>query len=281
MPELPEVETIRRGLLTVLAGQRIAHVEQRRTDLRFPLPPHFAERLAGRQVEDIERRGKYLLIRLDDGLVWLAHLGMSGRFRIDAPDTAAMPPDAHDHVLLLTDRGLRLRFHDPRRFGFMDLFPAEAIDRHSMLRILGPDPLSPAFSAAYLGPRLQRRTTLKAALLDQRLVAGMGNIYASESLFQAGLSPQRLAADVSPRAVVRLVASIRDVFARAIAAGGSSLRDHRQPSGELGYFQHQFAVYGRQGERCPGCRCDLAKTGGICRIVQGGRSTFFCPERQR
>jgi formamidopyrimidine-DNA glycosylase len=184
-------------------------------------------------------------------------------------------------VLLRTDSGLGLRFHDPRRFGFMDLVDAEAIDRHPMLSALGPDPLGPAFSAAYLGPRLQRRTTLKAALLDQRTVAGMGNIYASESLFQAGLSPARTAATVTGAAVARLVASIRDVFHRAIAAGGSSLRDHRQPSGELGYFQHQFAVYGRQGESCPGCRCDVAKTGGICRIVQGGRSTFFCPERQR
>jgi formamidopyrimidine-DNA glycosylase len=286
MPELPEVETIRRGLLAVLAGQRIAHVELRRADLRFPLPPHLATRLTGRLVEDIERRGKYLLIRLDDGLVWLAHLGMSGRFRIDAPidapdAAAAAPPDAHDHVLLLTESGLRLRFHDPRRFGFMDLFPAEAIDRHPMLSTLGPDPLGPAFSAAYLGPRLQRRTALKTALLDQRVVAGMGNIYASESLFQARLSPVRPASTVTGSAVARLVASIRDVFHRAIAAGGSSLRDHRQPSGELGYFQHQFAVYGRQGERCPGCRCDIGRTGGICRIVQGGRATFHCPERQR
>lgn len=281
MPELPEVETIRRGLLAALAGQRIAQVEPRRADLRFPLPPQLAVRLSGRRVEDIERRGKYLLIRLDHGLVWLVHLGMSGRFRIDAAETAAMPPDAHDHVLLLTDSGLRLRFHDPRRFGFMDLFPAEAIGRHPMLCQLGPDPLSAAFSAAHLAARLQRRTPLKTALLDQRVVAGMGNIYASESLFQARLSPLRPASTVAGPAVARLFASIRAVFDRAIAAGGSSLRDHRQPSGELGYFQHQFAVYGRTGERCPGCRCDVGRTGGISRIVQGGRATFYCPQRQR
>jgi formamidopyrimidine-DNA glycosylase len=280
MPELPEVETVRRGLLPVLAGHRLAVVEQRRLDLRFPLPVDFARRLAGRRIEDIERRGKYLLIRLDADEVWLAHLGMSGRFCIDGPDTP--PPGPHDHVLLRTDDGVCIRFHDPRRFGFMDLVPAEALDRCPHLAGLGPDPLGPAFDQAYLAASLAgRRAPLKAALLDQRVVAGMGNIYASESLFRARLSPTRTAATVCGKRVDRLVAAIKDVFAEAIAAGGSSLRDHRQPSGELGFFQHGFAVYGRPGEPCPGCRCQPARTGGIRRIVQSGRSTFYCGLRQR
>lgn len=280
MPELPEVETVRRGLLTVLAGQRLAVVEQRRPDLRFPLPADFARRLAGRRIEDIERRGKYLLIRLDADEVWLAHLGMSGRFCIDRPDTP--PPGPHDHVLLRTDSGVCVRFHDPRRFGFMDLVPAETLDQCPHLAGLGPDPLGPRFDGAYLAASLAaRRTPLKAALLDQRVVAGMGNIYASESLFRARLSPARMAATVGGKRVERLVAAIKEVFTEAIAAGGSSLRDHRQPSGELGFFQHGFAVYGRAGEPCPGCRCQPARTGGIRRIVQSGRSTFYCGLRQR
>ena len=280
MPELPEVETVRRGLLPVLAGRRLAAVEQRRPDLRLPLPEGFARRLAGRRVEDIERRGKYLLIRLDADEVWLAHLGMSGRFCIDGPN--APPPGPHDHVLVRTDDGTTVRFHDPRRFGFMDLVPADVLDRHPHLKNLGPDPLGPAFDAAYLTDRLAGRLApLKAALLDQRVVAGMGNIYASESLFRARLSPKRTAATIHGARADRLVAAIRAVFLEAIAAGGSSLRDHRQPSGELGFFQFGFAVYGRPGEPCPGCRCQPARTGGIRRIVQSGRSTFYCGLRQR
>jgi formamidopyrimidine-DNA glycosylase len=280
MPELPEVETVRRGLIPVLAGRRLAAVELRRLDLRFPLPPDFACRLVGRRVEDIDRRGKYLLIRLDSDDIWLAHLGMSGRLCIDGPD--APPAGSHDHVLLRTEEGAAVRFHDPRRFGFMDLIPSDAVDRHPRLAGLGPDPLGPAFDGKFLAGRLAgRRTSLKAALVDQRVVAGMGNIYASESMFRAGLSPLRLAAMVGGAGAHRLVAAIRSVFVEAIAAGGSSLRDHRQPSGELGFFQHGFAVYGRPGEPCPGCRCQPARTGGIRRIVQCGRSTFYCGHRQR
>jgi formamidopyrimidine-DNA glycosylase len=279
MPELPEVETVRRGLIPVLAGRRLAAVELRRPDLRFPLPPDFARRLVGRRVEDIDRRGKYLLIRLDSGEVWLAHLGMSGRFCVHPGEP---PPLAvHDHVVVQTDDGTTVRFHDPRRFGFMDLVAAADLDGHPCLVALGPDPLGPEFTAAYLAGRLAgRRTSLKAALLDQRVVAGMGNIYASESMFWARLSPLRLAAAVGGAGATRLVAAIRAVFVEAIAAGGSSLRDHRQPSGELGFFQHGFAVYGRPGEPCPGCRCQPARTGGIRRIVQCGRSTFYCGHRQ-
>jgi formamidopyrimidine-DNA glycosylase len=280
MPELPEVETVRRGLLPVLAGRVLVQVTQRRPDLRFPLPAAFSERLSGRRVESIGRRGKYLLIRLDDETVWLAHLGMSGRFSVDADGAA--PLDPHDHVVAVTDEGVRIRFCDPRRFGFMDLLPADALDRHPHLAGLGPDPLGPEFNADYLGRRLAGRLApLKAALLDQGIVAGMGNIYASESLFRAGLSPRRTATTVQGGRAERLVLAIKAVFADAIAAGGSTLRDHRQPTGELGFFQHRFAVYWRAGAPCPGCRCDATRTGGIRRIVQSGRSTFYCGLRQR
>lgn len=280
MPELPEVETVRRGLLPVLVGRRLIEVVQRRPDLRAPFPPAFADRLCGRLVADIERRGKYLLIGLDSGEVWIAHLGMSGRFRVDPDGTA--PLERHDHLVVLTDHGQRIRFCDPRRFGFMDLVAADAVDRHPHLALLGPDPLGPDFGAAYLAARLAGRLTpLKAALLDQTVVAGMGNIYASESLFRARLSPKRMAATVQGGRAERLSKAIREVFAEAIEAGGSSLRDHRKPSGELGFFQHCFAVYGRAGEPCPDCRCHWRHSGGIRRIVQSGRSTFYCGHRQR
>ncbi len=280
MPELPEVETVRRGLLPVLTGRRLTQVVQRRPDLRFPLPRDFGRRLLGRCVLGITRRGKYLLIGLDGDETWLVHLGMSGRFCIDGID--AGPPGAHDHLLLATDDGRHLRFCDPRRFGFMDLASNEALDTHPHLARLGPDPLGDGFDAAWLASRLAgRRAPLKAALLDQAVVAGMGNIYASESLFRARLSPLRMSATVTGAGAERLVAAIREIFAEAIEAGGSSLRDHRQPSGELGFFQHCFAVYGRPGEPCPGCRCNVAQTGGIRRILQSGRSTFYCGHRQR
>jgi formamidopyrimidine-DNA glycosylase len=280
MPELPEVETVRRGLVPVLVGRRLVEVAQRRPDLRFPLPPAFAERLVGRCVQGIERRGKYLLIRLDDAEVWLAHLGMSGRFCIEAGDAPPLGP--HDHVVVWTEDEVSVRFHDPRRFGFMDLVTAEALDRHPHLASLGPDPLGPEFGGAYLARQLTGRLTpLKAALLDQRVVAGMGNIYASESLFRAALSPRRTATTVQGRRAERLAATIKEVFEDAIAAGGSSLRDHRRPSGEVGFFQHRLAVYGRAGEPCPGCCCDLLRTGGIRKVVQSGRSTFYCGHRQR
>lgn len=286
MPELPEVETVRRGLIPVLVGRRIRRVDLRRPDLRFPLPADFARRLADRTVLGIDRRGKYLLFALDDGHVWIAHLGMSGRFLIDAVGADQSDADAereHEHLVLSTDAGAVIRFRDPRRFGFMDLAAAASIPQHPMLSRLGCDPLDAAFTPAWLAARLAgRRSPIKTALLDQAVVAGMGNIYASESLFRSGLSPERPAASVvAGRRIGRLTRAIQGVFAEAIGAGGSSLRDHRQPSGELGFFQLQFAVYGRAGEACPGCRCDLAATGGIRRIVQSGRATFYCARRQR
>ena len=280
MPELPEVETVRRGLAPVLAGRRLAQVVARRPDLRFPLPPKFAARLHDRRVAGLDRRGKYLLIHLDDGMTWIAHLGMSGRFRVF--DHGPPPPERHDHLLIVTDADVAIRFHDPRRFGFCDLWPMTDLDRHPMLAILGPDPLGEDFTSATLSARLAgRRGPLKPAIMDQRVIAGMGNIYASESLFRAGLSPWRTAQTVVGRRATRLVRAVREVFDAAITAGGASLRDHRRPDGEIGLFQHGFAVYGRAGGPCPGCACDPQRTGGIHHFVQTGRSTFYCPRRQR
>jgi formamidopyrimidine-DNA glycosylase len=280
MPELPEVETVRGGLAHVLEGQRLAEVIVRRPDLRFPMPDGLQRRVKGRRVVSVGRRAKFLLIRLEGDLVLICHLGMSGRFRIWTGDS--LPPQPHDHMEFRTGAGVTVRYHDPRRFGFVDLAAAGDLGAHPMLAKLGPEPLEGDFTGAYLADQLTgRHTSVKAAILDQRVVAGMGNIYACESLFRAGLSPRRMAATVVGKRAERLVRAIRDVLADAIAAGGSSLRDHRQPSGELGYFQHRFAVYGRAGRPCPGCACDLAKTGGVQRIVQAGRSTFYCAKRQR
>lgn len=280
MPELPEVETVRRGLIPVLVGQRLVQAVARRADLRFPLPERFATRLSGRRIDAIDRRGKYLLLALDDGWIWIAHLGMSGCFRIAL--TGEPTPEPHDHLSVTTDAGVTITFHDPRRFGFMDLVPATALDQHPMLARLGPDPFAAGFNTDHLAQRLHgRKAPLKAVLLNQGVVAGMGNIYASESLYRARLTPERPAASIPVRGIPKLLNAIRSVFDDAIAAGGSSLRDHRQPSGELGFFQHRFAVYGRAGRPCPDCRCNVAETGGIRRIVQSGRATFFCGRHQR
>jgi formamidopyrimidine-DNA glycosylase len=279
MPELPEVETIRRGLAARLEGKRILEIIQRRPDLRFPLPRGFAARLAGRRVTRIDRRAKFLLIRLDDGQVLICHLGMTGRFIIGQ---GRPEPEPHDHIVLLAEGDVAVRFNDARRFGFMTLAAEGALTRHKHLAGLGPEPLDPAFD----GPRLAialagKRTPIKAALLDQRVVAGLGNIYVSEALFRAGISPKRLARTVQGERAERLARAIADVLNEAIAAGGSSLRDYVQTDGELGYFQHRWRVYDREGKPCPGCDCDTAKTGGIRRLVQSGRATYYCPRKQR
>ena len=280
MPELPEVETVVRGLRPHLEGRRLAEVIQRRADLRWPLPPDFAARLRGRRVESVSRRAKYLLFHLDDATVLLAHLGMSGRMVV-ASDPAA-PLGAHDHIVFVTDAGVQVRFNDPRRFGMMDLVPAADLAAHRLLRALGPEPLSESFGGPALAAALEgRRANVKAALLDQRVVAGLGNIYVSEALFDARLSPRRRAGTIQGRRAESLARAVRGVLERAIAAGGSSLRDYRQSDGELGYFQHDWAVYGRAGQGCPGCTCDPALTGGVRRIVQAQRATFYCPRRQR
>lgn len=285
MPELPEVETVRRGLLPALKGRRLTRVVARRPDLRFPLPDGFGQRLTGQRVDDIRRRAKFLLFDLvppggmkEGGEVLIVHLGMSGSFRLGK---AAFAEDKHDHVLFEVEGGGHVHFNDPRRFGFMDLVAADELATYPMLAKLGPEPLDDAFDGPALAAALNgRRTSIKAALLDQKVVAGVGNIYACEALFRAGISPKRSAHTVQGGRAARLAAAIKAVLTEAIASGGSSLRDHVRPDGELGYFQHRFEVYDREGQRCPGCDCD-PEGGGIRRIVQAGRSTFYCPRRQR
>ena len=287
MPELPEVETVRRGLARAMEGRRIENVVVRRHDLRFPVPADFADRLRGRTLVSLGRRAKYLVGTFDDGTVLLAHLGMSGRMVIETAEDRRQPGafvhgggahDAHEHIVFTVGNGTEIRFSDPRRFGLMLLTDSAAFPDHKLIRHLGPEPTGADFTGAVLAARLKgRKTPIKSALLDQRVVAGVGNIYACEALFEAGISPRRSAATVQAGRAERLAAAVRGVLARAIEAGGSSLRDHVAPTGELGYFQHSFSVYGRTGEPCPGCDCGKA----VRRIAQAGRSTFYCAKRQR
>jgi formamidopyrimidine-DNA glycosylase len=280
MPELPEVETVMRGLAACLEGRVIAHAELRRPDLRWAVPEGFAARLTGALVTGFRRRGKYILMRLAGGDSVVLHLGMSGRMNICAGGSDASPLP-HEHLVLRTLDGRRVAFVDPRRFGSLDLVRTAAEDTHRLLQGLGPEPLSAAFDTAYLNSALgSRRTPIKAALLDQRIIAGLGNIYVCEALFRARISPRRLAASVAGVRAARLVPAIRATLTEAIAAGGSSLRDYVQPSGELGYFQHAWKVYAREGEPCEACPGG-ASCGYIARIVQSGRSSFFCPRLQR
>ncbi len=279
MPELPEVETVMRGLAARLQGRRIVHAELRRADLRWAVPKTLVGALTGAVVEGFVRRGKYILMRLAGGQSMLLHLGMSGRMVI----TRAGPPvpTLHEHLVLEVEDGWRIALVDPRRFGSLDLVPTPLEAAHPLLASLGPEPLGPGFDVAVLSAALAgRRTPIKAALLDQGVVAGLGNIYVCEALFRSRISPRRLAASVVGARAERLVPAIRETLTEAIAAGGSSLRDYVQPSGELGYFQHAWKVYGRFGqpcERCPGPPdCD-----GVSRIVQSGRSSFFCARTQR
>jgi formamidopyrimidine-DNA glycosylase len=280
MPELPEVETVMRGLAARLAGRTIRRASLARADLRWPAPPGLAARLAGARVEGFRRRGKYILMRLAGGESVLIHLGMSGRMLI-APPGANAPPPAHEHLALETDEGWRIGFIDPRRFGSLDLLPTAREAAHRLLAGLGPEPLEEGFTPGVLAAALAgRRTPMKAALLDQSVVAGLGNIYVSEALFRAGISPRRMAGTLGPARIARLVAAIRATLTEAIAAGGSSLRDYVQPDGELGYFQHAWKVYGRAGEPCERCPGPPA-CAGIARIVQSDRSSFYCPRTQR
>jgi formamidopyrimidine-DNA glycosylase len=296
MPELPEVETVRRGLQPVMEGFRIVSVEQRRPDLRFPFPERFAERLAGRTIVALGRRAKYLTVHLDRDPVLVCHLGMSGSFRVEQGETATVPGEfhyerskdaAHDHVVFHLSgprEKRRVVFNDPRRFGFMFFAEAIALDQHPLLAGLGIEPTGNALDGALLSDLLRgRKAPLKTALLDQRLIAGLGNIYACEALWRAALSPRRMAGSIAARPghagarSERLAEAIRAVIAEAIAAGGSSLRDYVRADGSLGYFQHSFSVYDREGEPCPRCGCG----GTVTRIVQAGRSTFYCPTCQR
>ncbi len=298
MPELPEVETVRRGLAPVMEGARFTRVEARRPDLRWPLPKDFVTRLEGQTVKGLGRRAKYLLADLSSGDVLLMHLGMSGSFRVtheqgESAHSETSPGSyyhdrsknqTHDHVVFHMSSGARVAFNDPRRFGSMKIVARDQLEQEPLLRALGPEPLGNAFDAAMLAQACRgKKTSLKAALLDQKIVAGLGNIYVCEALFRARLSPRRLASTLALRSgapherAIRLVEAIRAVLNDAIKAGGSSLRDHRQTSGELGLFQHNFRVYDREGQPCPTPDCN----GTIRRIVQNGRSTFYCPVCQR
>ncbi len=300
MPELPEVETVRAGLAPFLEGRVLARVVTRRPDLRFPFPDGFGQALTGQRITRLERRAKYLLAHCAapdgaPGPVLLMHLGMSGRFTIIADGLAARPGQfvhavpssgpsrgptgegTHDHVVFETDAGVRVVYTDHRRFGFMLLCDAVALSAHPMLAALGPEPLSPAFTPESLQASLKgRRSPLKAGLLDQTVVAGLGNIYVCEALYRARLSPRRACHTVGTARATRLVAAIQAVLREAIDAGGSTLRDYAHADGSLGYFQHRFCVYDREGEICPDHGC-----GSVQRIVQSGRSTFFCPGCQR
>lgn len=283
MPELPEVETVRRGLVPAMEGAVIASAQVNRPDLRWPFPENMAARLTGQRVTALRRRSKYILADLSGGESLLIHLGMSGRMTVSGDPLGQFhhnhpTPQKHDHVVFDMDNGARITFNDPRRFGAMDLMDTAAADTHPLLAKLGPEPLGNAFDESYLADALKpRNTPIKSALLDQRIVAGLGNIYVCEALYRAGLSPKRRARNISRARAAALVPIIRDVLRDAISAGGSSLRDFRQADGELGYFQHSFDVYDREGQPCrtPGC------TNTIHRIVQSGRSSFYCPSCQR
>jgi formamidopyrimidine-DNA glycosylase len=292
MPELPEVETVRRGLMPAMLGARIDKVELRRADIRFPFPEGFGKRLTGRQIVEVNRRAKYLLFQLDSGETLIVHLGMSGSFRMEK--TAVSTPGKfhherskdpkHDHVVLVLDNAWVVTYNDPRRFGFMDLTPTEALAKHPRLRGLGAEPLAPEFDAHCLAKLFAgARISLKAGLLDQKRVAGLGNIYVCEALFRARLAPSREASILADargaptRAAFAVAEAIRNVLEEAVEAGGSTLRDHRQANGELGYFQNVFKVYDREGLRCVRERC----RGIIARITQSGRSTFYCSKCQR
>jgi formamidopyrimidine-DNA glycosylase len=279
MPELPEVETVRCGLIPRMVGHRIVKLHQRRRDLRVPLPKRFADQVEGRTIEAIDRRAKYLLIRLDSGQTLIVHLGMSGRMTLhDAKSAAEHPFEKHDHVVFELDDGWQVRFNDARRFGLMLLVPTEGVARHKAFKGLGPEPLDESFDGAALAARLKgRKTPIKAALLDQKTLVGVGNIYACEALFLSGISPRRSAHTVQGARADKLVASIKKVLLRSIDDGGSTLRDHVQPGGELGYFQTRFNVYDRLGIVCPTPGC--GKT--VKRLVQSGRSTFYCARCQR
>jgi formamidopyrimidine-DNA glycosylase len=301
MPELPEVETVRRGLQPAMEGAKIVKADLRRKDLRFPFQKDFVARLQGQTVTGLGRRAKYLMADLGSGDVLLMHLGMSGSFRVVTEDDKTTPGQfhhprsedrAHDHVVFHMSSGAAIVFNDPRRFGYMKIIARKKIDEEPLLKGLGPEPLGNAFDAAMLARSCaNKKTSLKAALLDQRVVAGLGNIYVCEALFRAHLSPRRLAATLAAKAgqrkgvaggeptdhARRLVDAIHGVLNQAIKAGGSSLRDHRQTSGELGYFQHSFQVYDREGEKCQTKGC----TGIVRRFTQNGRSTFWCPTCQK
>ena len=281
MPELPEVETVRRGLAPVMEGRKILSVEQRRPDLRFPFPNRFSERISGTKIERLGRKAKFLTGYLSSGEVLVLHLGMTGRFTIDGDATADLVhiPNTnakHDHVVFHMEGGVRVTYNDPRRFGFMELWPGDTFQNYPRLKKLGPEPLSNHFNADYLDTALAgRNTPIKTALLDQSIIAGLGNIYVCEALFRAGISPKRKAASVVGKRAARLAPAINAIISEAIEAGGSSISDFASADGSLGYFQHAFDVYDREGQDCKACAAPVK------RIIQSGRSSFYCSSCQR
>lgn len=283
MPELPEVETVRRGLAPTLEGRRLVRVQQLRPDLRFPFPDGFVQRLTGATITRLDRRAKYLLGHLDRDDVLVMHLGMTGRFEIDGLvpgefDRAVDPDPKHAHVIFETDAGGMVTYYDPRRFGFMGLVPQAEVETHPWFAAMGPEPLGPDFTDETLIRGFAgRKQGPKTLLLDQRIVAGLGNIYVCEALHRAGISPLKPAGSIAKKRIPRLVADIKDVLAEAVEVGGSTLRDFAAADGALGYFQHRFRVYDREGEPCPTPGCG----GTIQRVVQAGRSTFYCPRCQK
>ena len=275
MPELPEVETVMRGMQPALEGKKLINIEARCDSLRWPIPYNFADRLRGRRVINIARRAKYILWYLDDETVMILHLGMSGRVSITAKRPSKI--EKHDHLIFTTEEGAVIRFNDARRFGMVDLSTSGSIFQHKLLRQIGPEPLSNDFNELSLKEMLRgKKTTIKNALLDQRVVAGLGNIYVCESLFRSNISPKRLALNVKGKRLKTLLLNIREVLNEAILAGGSSLRDHAQTNGDIGYFQHNFMVYGREGQACKKKGCGNK----VNRIIQSGRSTFYCTKCQ-
>ena len=284
MPELPEVETVMRGLEPVLTGQVIKVVTKRRKDLRIPFPARLKQRLEGRKVLSLKRRAKYILVHLDDGNALVIHLGMSGGVSIIPAKEDPYSPEKHDHLILELKNGVRIVYNDPRRFGMIFMMAeTESSKPHPAFHHLGPEPLgNELVSGPVLAARLKdKKTSIKQALLDQRIVVGVGNIYACEALYRSGISPTKRAGLIKGKQSEELVKAIRTVLNKAIKAGGSTLKDYRHADGELGYFQHQFSVYDCEKEACPACDCDISKTGGIKRIVQSGRSTFYCPRKQK
>ena len=275
MPELPEVETVMRGMQPALEGKKLINIEARCDSLRWPIPCNFADRLRGRRVINIARRAKYILWYLDDETVMILHLGMSGRVSITAKRPSKI--EKHDHLIFTTEEGAVIRFNDARRFGMVDLSTSGSVFQHKLLRQIGPEPLSNDFNELSLKEMLRgKKTTIKNALLDQRVVAGLGNIYVCESLFRSNISPKRLALNVKGKRLKTLLLNIREVLNEAILAGGSSLRDHAQTNGDIGYFQHNFMVYGREGQACKKNGCGNK----VNRIIQSGRSTFYCTKCQ-
>ena len=275
MPELPEVETVMRSMQPVLEGKKLINIEARCDSLRWPIPNNFADRLKGRRVINIARRAKYILWYLDDETVMILHLGMSGRVSITAKRPSKI--EKHDHLIFTTEEGTVIRFNDARRFGMVDLSVSDSVLQHRLLKQLGPEPLGNDFTELTLRQMLRdKKTTIKNALLDQRVVAGLGNIYVCESLFRSNISPRRLALNVKGKRLKNLSVNIKEVLNEAILAGGSSLRDHAQTNGDIGYFQHNFMVYGREGQACKKNGC----VNKVSRIIQSGRSTFYCAKCQ-